>query len=345
LADDAQKSLASAGVFLSPVTCSPGLCITCVRAGLRGKRDRAGVACMPGTSSWRGAGGASNRPQRGCPHDHALWRSSCTHGWPSAPATPTGEDQAPALPDGAPPASHARSAWRARECSGSLGWRARRWWSSRPRSAACPSSASWQARPWRQRVRACRRRGQVTFGKMKRGSVHPQHRLFLSTCFFYSSLTTAQRVSPCVVPRDKAAGDPETAWSGRRLPAGASLYVACAQTAERDAPRHRARGSGPTVKMDQAGQYHTGIAKGTHHKGPRQAGNKSLIGFRAGHGLAQSLLLSVTQARAPCFARAREEIGTRAEVPRSRPTCRQKPKAVPNAEARVRRARVGKLAC
>ena len=37
--------------------------------------------------------------------------------------------------------------------------------------------------------------------------------------------------------------------------------------------------------MDQAGQYHTGISKGTHHKGPRQAGNKSLIGFRAGHGI------------------------------------------------------------
>ena len=30
--------------------------------------------------------------------------------------------------------------------------------------------------------------------------------------------------------------------------------------------------------------YHTGISKGTHHKGPRQAGNKSLISFRAGHG-------------------------------------------------------------
>mmetsp|Transcript_51889 Transcript_51889/g.105644 ORF Transcript_51889/g.105644 Transcript_51889/m.105644 type:complete len:411 (-) Transcript_51889:125-1357(-) len=37
--------------------------------------------------------------------------------------------------------------------------------------------------------------------------------------------------------------------------------------------------------MDQAGIYHTGIAKGTHHKGPRTAGNKSLISFRAGHGV------------------------------------------------------------
>jgi ribulose-5-phosphate 4-epimerase/fuculose-1-phosphate aldolase len=37
--------------------------------------------------------------------------------------------------------------------------------------------------------------------------------------------------------------------------------------------------------MDRAGIYHTAIAKGTHHKGPRQAGNKSLISFRAGHGL------------------------------------------------------------
>ena len=36
--------------------------------------------------------------------------------------------------------------------------------------------------------------------------------------------------------------------------------------------------------------YHTGISKGTHHKGPRQAGNKSLISFRAGHGLFHCVL-------------------------------------------------------
>ena len=34
--------------------------------------------------------------------------------------------------------------------------------------------------------------------------------------------------------------------------------------------------------------YHTGMCKGAHHKGPRAAGNKSLISFRAGHGLAPS---------------------------------------------------------
>ena len=31
--------------------------------------------------------------------------------------------------------------------------------------------------------------------------------------------------------------------------------------------------------MDMAGQYHTGLSKGHHHKGPRQAGNKSLLSF------------------------------------------------------------------
>uniref|UniRef100_A0A7S0VGR9 Uncharacterized protein n=1 Tax=Hemiselmis tepida TaxID=464990 RepID=A0A7S0VGR9_9CRYP len=37
--------------------------------------------------------------------------------------------------------------------------------------------------------------------------------------------------------------------------------------------------------MEQAGIYHTGLSKGHHHKGPRQAGNKSLLSFRAGHGI------------------------------------------------------------
>jgi hypothetical protein len=37
--------------------------------------------------------------------------------------------------------------------------------------------------------------------------------------------------------------------------------------------------------MNQAGIYHIGIAKGHHHKGPRTAGNKSLISYRAGHGI------------------------------------------------------------
>mmetsp|Transcript_73488 Transcript_73488/g.119272 ORF Transcript_73488/g.119272 Transcript_73488/m.119272 type:complete len:434 (+) Transcript_73488:93-1394(+) len=37
--------------------------------------------------------------------------------------------------------------------------------------------------------------------------------------------------------------------------------------------------------MDRAGMYHTGISKGAHHKGPGTAGNKSLISFRAGHGV------------------------------------------------------------
>ena len=37
--------------------------------------------------------------------------------------------------------------------------------------------------------------------------------------------------------------------------------------------------------MDQAGIYHQGISKGKHHKGPRNAGNKSMISFRAGHGI------------------------------------------------------------
>ena len=48
--------------------------------------------------------------------------------------------------------------------------------------------------------------------------------------------------------------------------------------------------------MDRAGIYHTAIAKGSHHKGPRQAGNKSLISFRAGHGVAA---VSPRAARAP----------------------------------------------
>jgi len=31
--------------------------------------------------------------------------------------------------------------------------------------------------------------------------------------------------------------------------------------------------------------YHTGLAKGHHHKGPRNAANKSLLSYRAGHGI------------------------------------------------------------
>eukprot|EP00283_Hemiselmis_rufescens_P025427 CAMPEP_0173463004 /NCGR_PEP_ID=MMETSP1357-20121228/67643_1 /TAXON_ID=77926 /ORGANISM="Hemiselmis rufescens, Strain PCC563" /LENGTH=84 /DNA_ID=CAMNT_0014430791 /DNA_START=121 /DNA_END=372 /DNA_ORIENTATION=- len=37
--------------------------------------------------------------------------------------------------------------------------------------------------------------------------------------------------------------------------------------------------------MEQAGMYHTGLAKGHHHKGPRNAANKSLLSFRAGYGI------------------------------------------------------------
>jgi len=51
--------------------------------------------------------------------------------------------------------------------------------------------------------------------------------------------------------------------------------------------------------MDRAGIYHTAIAKGTHHKGPRQAGNKSLISFRAGHGLDTLHLASLCVRLAP----------------------------------------------
>ena len=37
--------------------------------------------------------------------------------------------------------------------------------------------------------------------------------------------------------------------------------------------------------MDCVGQYHQAIGRGEHHKGIGQAGNKSMLGYRAGFGV------------------------------------------------------------
>jgi len=60
--------------------------------------------------------------------------------------------------------------------------------------------------------------------------------------------------------------------------------------------------------MDRAGMYHTGISKGAHHKGPGTAGNKSLISFRAGHGLDPPACLYFASVRVLAIHRANCEL-------------------------------------